>query len=142
MCIIIKLPVQAPQYPPGLLQLALPYRHDLPPQASQLPSMPLVVGHIPPELVFPELPIGLGSRGVPAALVTMPEATADEDDRMVLREDYVGLPGKRGYMDTKPVARPMEKRADSNLGGVLAPYLGHQPTAFSDSQSVGHGQTN
>lgn len=71
--------------------------------------MLLVVGDVAGELVRPELLVALGGcRGL-AALVPMPEASMDEDDCSVLREDDVGLSRQRRDVYSEPVARPMEE---------------------------------
>lgn len=53
-----------------------------------------VTRHFPLELGIPGLHVGLWRAGRLASLVTMPEASVHEDDRVPLGQHDVGMPGQ------------------------------------------------
>lgn len=76
------------------LDLALPYTYHFPPAKPQIDRVDVVAGIVNGNLVFPESSVGLGQPVIFASYVTMPEATVDEYDRLVLFQDYVGRTGQ------------------------------------------------
>jgi hypothetical protein len=118
---------------------ALPNDDYAPAQAAEPADMFFVVGNIPCEFIHPKLPVALGSGGILAPLVAVPEATVDEYHGPVPRQNNVRL--ARQVLDVKPetVACAVQQAADLPLrAGVCGPYLRHVPASFSFGQGVGH----
>ena len=83
------------------------------------------------EFGLPELHVGLWHSRNLTALVTMPEATVHEDDRVPLGKHNVGMAGKFGGM--KAVAEPqsVEMTVHKHLRlRVLRPNPAHRVTAL------------
>jgi hypothetical protein len=111
---------------------ALPNDDYAPAQAAEPADMFFVVGNIPCEFIHPKLPVALGSGGIFAPLVAVPEATVDEYHGPVPRQNNVRL--ARQVLDVKPetVACAVQQAADLPLrAGVCGPYLRHVPASFS-----------
>lgn len=71
--------------------------------------------------------------------MSVPETAMNEDDLLILRQDYIGCSGKVFSMQPEPVAHRMEKFTNDNFRfGVLALYGGHYFTALFLIENVGH----
>lgn len=75
----------------------------------------LIPGNIPVELGLPELHVGLWHCRRLAPLVSMPEASIDEDDRVSLWERDVGMPQQFGRMQTEANPQSVEEMAHDHL---------------------------
>lgn len=78
----------------ALLQFALPHDNDAPTFRFQFPPHLLIPRLIPAHLSRPELRVGLGNCIILAPFVSMPEASMDENDRPVSRQDDIRAPRK------------------------------------------------
>lgn len=89
--------------------------------------------------VEPELRSGLWNLEVFAAFMPMPETAVDEDNRVVFRENQVGLAGK--FFCMKPVTKAplVQGFADQHFGfGILATDAGHHPAAGGRIYNISH----
>ena len=101
--------------------------------------VPPVPGHRGRELVFPEVPAGLGCRGVPAVLVAVPEAAVDEADCAVFWEDEIRFPGQVLPVKSVPETAGMKGLAQGELRlRILAPYSRHDARSRGHADRIGH----
>lgn len=100
----------------------------------------LVAVDIALELSLPKIFIGLRGGGVATAIVSMPEATVDEHNRLVFQEHKVRRAGQLSNM--KSIAEPPDekKRTKGSLRpGVLSANTRHHAAALrgcSDAHSL------
>ncbi len=77
-----------------------------------------------------------------AVCMTVPEATVDEDDAAVFRQDDVGLAGEGSVertVDGEAVAEAVEQRAESQFRrGVAAVDARHDVGAFLGGEDIHH----
>jgi len=112
----------------GLSQLASPNNDDLPAQLFQFAPVFLVIGGVAGKFLLPELFVCGGRGGVFAALVPVPEASMNEDDGFVFRQDDVGFSGEIFHMQSEPVSGPVQHGPDDHFRlGVLASDPAHIP---------------
>ena len=80
-----------------------------------------------------------------AVLMSVPEATVDEDYGLVSWQDEVGLAGQRFVfraVDGETVAEAVEHRAQGEFRfRVASADAGHELGAFLRGEDVGHGKT-
>lgn len=76
--------------------------------------LPIIV-NIALKFLLPELGVGFRGGGIFAAFVAVPEATVDEDDGAVFRQDNIRFPGQGFDVFAEAVARPVQHRADEHL---------------------------
>ena len=119
-------------------ELAFPGHKDTPARRFQLASNPAVPGHVPLELLLPEGRVGLGIRCDLATLVPVPEASMDEDDGLVPREDNVWL-ARQGCVEAETKAKRVKRPSQGQLGRrVAAPDLRHAPGTFLGRKEIRH----
>ena len=98
----------------------------MPPRCFQCSVFLLIPCNIAFELCLPERHIGLGHSRHLAALVPMPEAAVDEDDRVPLWEHDIGMSGQFGRMQMVAEAQSVEVSAYKHLRlRVLRPNPAH-----------------
>ncbi len=86
----------------------------------------LVPRDIAVEFRLPELHVGLRHRRRLAALVTVPEASVHEDDRVPLGKHDVGVPRQLGRVEAEAKAQSMQMAAHDHLRlRVLRPDVAH-----------------
>jgi len=109
-----------------VLSLALPDDKNPPSKGFK----GLLYGRIPlsvlVKLVIPVLPIALWSACLPAAGMTVPEASVHEDGCLVARQDDVGPTGQVPAMQAKSVSLFVQNSPHDPLGaGVASADTGH-----------------
>ncbi len=107
-------------------QLAFPKCNGVPAQITQFNAAFEVAFLVFENLVFPEWGIGFGQYEVSAVLVTVPEASVDENGGPVFLKDNVGRTGQ--FLHIEPVSESAGKQepAHKKFGlGILAPYALH-----------------
>ena len=108
------------------LQVTFPHGNDSPAVSFQLSTAFSVLGLVAVDLVQPPLGAGLGNNKVSAPLMAMPEATVNEDHRVVLFQDDVRL--SRQVLIMQPVTETVgvKKPAHEHFRfRVLAPDPAH-----------------
>lgn len=104
-------------------ELALPYHHDPPPEAPQLALRPLIPAAVTLQFLPPPNGPALRKPAAVRAVVSMPEATADENDRPTGGKHEVGQTGQVANVETVAVAQAVDEPADDHLGlGILGPH--------------------
>ena len=73
------------------LDFTLPYPDNAPSKGFQFSFVTDITGNITLYLLFPELDIGLWQAEIPAILMPVPEASVDENDGLVLRQDNIRI---------------------------------------------------
>ena len=119
--------------------LALPDAEDTPAKGLQLGFCADVSGYVVVDLVLPEINIGFWETEVFAAFVAVPEASVDKDDRLVFRQDDIGIAGKFTHLHTKTQATGEEIPADNHLRlGILPFDRRHTATPLFGCHRIGH----
>lgn len=109
-----------PQERPVIPRLAFPNHEHTPAELAERGAGAGVTPSICPEFGFPNRPSGFRSGGPRAALVAVPEATVNKNNRPVAREDDVGRAGQppRAHSEAEP--DPVKKRAHAQFRGGVA----------------------
>ena len=120
--------------------MSFPNDDCVPAEVAQLDAFLYVALFVTFYFLLPELAIALGRYKVFAAFVTVPEATVDEDDCLVLAQYYVGCAGQALDIYAVAVAVGMKVTAHNQLGfGVLALDARHALVPLLFAHPVCHG---
>jgi hypothetical protein len=120
------------------LQLAFPCDDDPPAPGFKLAGNPAVPDHVPLELVFPEGNVGLWIGCDLATLVPVPEASMDEDCRLVTGKDDIWLT-RQACMETEAKAKRMKRPSQGQFGRRVArPDPGHAPGPLRGGKEIRH----
>lgn len=95
-----------------LLQLALPYCQETPPEFLECDAVPLIGNDIPIYLAFPVFGIGLWEPVPSHAVVPVPEAAVYLHNGFVLRKHEVGLSWQRRIVQSVPEAASEQPLSD------------------------------
>ena len=88
----------------------------MPAKVAQSLFVALVSDNVARELVRPESDAGFGRVGVPAPVVSMPEASVNEYGQPMFREDQVGAAGKVLSIQAEAESQTVSDTADGTLG--------------------------
>jgi hypothetical protein len=106
------------QFPLQLLwvaKFAFPDDEGAPAGVAKLAEDAAVAGDVALELIPPEGLAGCRDTGQGTAMVPMPEAAMDQDDRPIAGQDDVGRTGQVLAMQAETVAKPMQEGAHGTL---------------------------
>ncbi len=119
------------------LELTLPDDDYLPAVVFEKLVVLLVPLLVSGDFVDPKL--GVGLRYLIAALVPMPEASVDEDGRVVAAHHDVGLPRNAFHVEAVAVAVTPQPLPDLQFGlGVAAADVRHHKMALRWSEAIRH----
>ena len=117
------------------LELTLPDGDAVPSHGGYLALFFDVALLVAADFLLPEVGVGLGHLEVRAVVVSMPEATVDEDDCAVFAQHDVGMAGESGMVEAIAEAAGKEILAHQNLRArslaldwshaAMALFLGH-----------------
>jgi len=94
---------------------ALPNDDYLPASIFKLVLICPVSFYVPLKLTFPVICVRLGRGGMLAALMPVPEAAVNIDDRFVLRKYNIGLAREFLSVQSKPITISMQPFSDYSL---------------------------
>lgn len=141
MLVIRKTANNSPEQliePLGVTRLALPDRDHGPSKCREARRISKVAIHIRGKLGDPEIAAGRRSRCVTASGMPMPEASVNEHDGPVPRQDDVRPPRQASVVKAKSQTRSVQVGADDHLGlGVAASDTGHHPRPRLPIHDVG-----
>ena len=123
-----------------LLKIAFPYGYDLPAHCLQRLDGQFVTPDVVMDLSLPELSVGLGTRGIAAADVPMPETAVDEDASVILRKHNIRTARQLLHMDAVTESGSVEILTHKYLGPrVLGPDMRHAIVPLLRCHRVRHG---
>jgi hypothetical protein len=106
--------------------LAFPDMNNFPARVFQGIFSSQVIAFVPADLFQPPFCSCFGYHKVPAAVMTVPEATVDKDDRFVFWQYNIGLAWQCFYVKTVTKTCGKKKFPDAHFGfGIGAPDTGH-----------------
>lgn len=103
------------------MRFAFPDHNHPPPAFRQLTLDLSVSPYVSCELVPPEGSARSGRIRVLASTVAVPEAAMHEDNRSKPRECQVGVAGQIRTIETKTVAKAVDRRTNCSLGASVLP---------------------
>ena len=113
------------------LELTFPDGDAVPSHCGYLALFFDVALFVASDFVFPKVGVGLGHLEVWAVVVSMPEATVDEDDCAVFAQHDVGMTGESGMVEAIAEAAGKEILAHQYLRArSLALYCRHAAMAL------------
>ena len=113
------------------LELTLPDGNAVPSHGGYLALFFDVALLVAADFLLPEVGVGLGHLEVRAVVVSMPEATVDEDDCAVFAQHDVGMAGESGMVEAIAEAAGKEILAHQYLRArSLALYCRHAAMAL------------
>ena len=113
----------------------------MPAQLTQLAGVFPIIGNIALKFLLPPFGAGFWGGGLFATPMPMPEASVDEDDGFVFRQNNVRFAGQGGHVLAEAVASPVQHRAHHHLRfSVFAFDRTHVCAAFLWSQAI-HNQS-
>ena len=113
------------------INLAFPDKNDLPAKFFQFGLLEFVSFDISPELFFPELLVGRWHCCLRTSFVSMPKTTVNENNCLILRQDYIRLSRKIFHMQTKTIASAMQCGSDVHFRlRIFRSNPAHVPASF------------
>ena len=113
------------------LELTFPYGDAVPSHCGYLALFVDVALFVAVDFLLPEVGVGLGHLEIWAVVVSMPEATVDEDDCAVFAQHDVGMTGESGMVEAIAEAAGKEILAHQYLRArSLALYCRHAAMAL------------
>lgn len=127
------------KYPLRISHLAFPHDEDLPSQCAQCGFRAPVTCHICGKFCTPEVLPRFRGIGKAAALVSVPEASSELNNRAMAWHDDIRSPRQRTHVQAKPQSRFVKQRAQLQLGlGITPADPGHDFGTLRLGEDIRH----